>query len=375
MNVKQNLIELYESKFKGNKELLEFTIENELYGPLLMTSIENGYDKAKFKILIVGQEAGWSDAKIVLDNVSDLIRSYEDFKMANNFPQHNSPFWRATKLIINMLSPDSEVKDGLVNYLWTNVSKYSDDGDPIPFESQIEIIRLCNLLPDEVEILMPDLIIFFSGPNYDSMLQEQFGKELTFERVFEHIPEKEIAHLKHPLLFPKIHAIRTYHPNSLQRMNKWFYLDLIANDVTKQYMIEFRKQLIQIAKDLNLHISFSSIGLGEKDSEFYFFDDKWKYTAIGFSFERSWAKDLFYGIRVKHLDREMPSNLRVSIQESFGQSDEEATANWPFWKWYDKDKWNEGICSAISIPDLIKDIKSKVENLKSILMEMESTLK
>ncbi len=371
MSINQKLLNYYGAEISGNKKLMEYVVENELYGPLLMSSIENHYDLAKYKILIIGQEAGWLDSKVVKDNVSELLEHYTNYKMASKSPERNSPFWRAAKTITQFFKPDSESE---LNYLWTNVSKYSDDGGPIAIEMQGEILNRLNLLPGEIEIIQPDLIVFFSGPNYDQAIQMQFDNQVKFKRVNSNIPEKEFAQLTIPNISDKTKIYRTYHPRTLQQQQKWFYLDIIGHEASKEFVELFKAQLHFSANELKLHVSFSDNNLGESDSGFYFTSEDWNYCKIGFSFERGWMKDLFYGLCRKDLDIEIPLNMQVSLKNSLGKSDEEASPNWPFWKWYKKEQWNNLVLSEISISELTIEIKKIIEKYLIIVNEIESII-
>jgi hypothetical protein len=81
------------------------------------------------------------------------------------------------------------------------------------------------LLLAEISILDPHICIFFTGPNYDSILSG------TFENckfiACDGYKERQLARLAHPVL-PAM-SYRTYHPSSLNRQGLWGYIDAIRD--------------------------------------------------------------------------------------------------------------------------------------------------
>ena len=82
----------------------------------------------------------------------------------------------------------------------------------------------CGCLAGEVRILEPTAVVFFTGPNYDAILRNEFpGLELN--AVAGHT-SRQFAEAVHPAL-PNS-AFRTYHPSYLRRSGKWSWVKEIA---------------------------------------------------------------------------------------------------------------------------------------------------
>ncbi len=218
----EKLEKLYQSKIEG----LKF-IENsqkELDGPLLMSCWDDLYEKADIKLLIIGQENfGWWGEKT--SDIGGLMEIYTDFCMALNYHNRKSWFWQGVFKLNGLLNPK------LANepcFLWTNVSKYCTwEGGPISWNDHKFVIENFNILPDEIDVLKPDAVIFLSGPHYDDKIKIQFDENLVFEQINNNISVRELAKIKHPKL-PN-HTYRTYHPRYLNFQNKLVYLTTIAS--------------------------------------------------------------------------------------------------------------------------------------------------
>lgn len=222
--INQSLRELYfsfetEVKAISNKYL-------NIDGPLLMHCWDEDYNTAAFKILFIGQEHTWM-FKHINDDIQKSLEWYEGFSLGKT---HKYPFWKTVREFNEILNP--HLKDSN-NFLATNVAKYSANGKTIPLEDHKSIVGLMNLLPMEIEILNPNIIIFLSGPDFDERIKIQFEEDLNFIQVDKSIPTRELAQIeslsKHPIL-PK-HTYRTYHPNALQWQKKKHYLNIITDKI------------------------------------------------------------------------------------------------------------------------------------------------
>jgi len=89
-----------------------------------------------------------------------------------------------------------------------------------------------GLLRHEVEVLKPDVVVFFTGPSYDNSIQCAFPEAESYPLVPES-PKSEIAMVNAPGL--PINTIRTFHPVYLQRSRRWSTLSLIADWVQSQH--------------------------------------------------------------------------------------------------------------------------------------------
>lgn len=79
-----------------------------------------------------------------------------------------------------------------------------------------------NVLPLEISVFAPDIVVFLTGPNYDERIINTFsnvysnGKQLEFE-VENGYQFNELARISHPVL--PYHTYRTYHPGYSLRNN------------------------------------------------------------------------------------------------------------------------------------------------------------
>ncbi|OHD57520.1 MAG: hypothetical protein A2014_04730 [Spirochaetes bacterium GWF1_49_6] len=223
MSINENLKNLYQSKLNDLKTLVN-NIGNEdtadYEGPLLMYCWEDKYLSSKKKILFIGQETnGWNgflrptSAKII----DDIIDIYKGFELG---ARYNSVFWQYVNYI------NKKINDSALNFMWTNVLKFGRSGIGRPDEQvQEEELLNFNILKDEIEILNPDVVLFFSGPNYDQDIINRIdGVEFN---TCSNRDTRVFTRLKHKVLPSK--TFRTYHPNYLRKSGNEDILDEIIN--------------------------------------------------------------------------------------------------------------------------------------------------
>ncbi len=81
----------------------------------------------------------------------------------------------------------------------------------------------------KIDILKPNVIIFFTGNSWDTKIQYQIKSEIKFEQVESSIPSSELSKLISKS-FP-FHTYRIDHPITLQTQKKWNYIELIIKDI------------------------------------------------------------------------------------------------------------------------------------------------
>jgi hypothetical protein len=85
-------------------------------------------------------------------------------------------------------------------------------------------------LTAEIRILNPTHVVFFTGPNYDTVLRDEFpGLEL---RAVDGRPDREFAKAIHPTL--PGYAVRTYHPGYLRRTRAWSWIEQIRDEIYRK---------------------------------------------------------------------------------------------------------------------------------------------
>ena len=138
-------------------------------------------------------------------------------------------FWNGISQLKQLLEAHFAHTGRTVSLLWNNlvkIGKYENKGSP----SQ-EILEWqdnwFDIVREEVRLLNPDYVIFFTGPYYDKFIYRIFH-DASFEPVNER-NERQLARVKSIHL--PIKTIRTYHPNYLWRHGFYKYLDEIVNAI------------------------------------------------------------------------------------------------------------------------------------------------
>lgn len=185
------------------------------------------------KILMVGQETGGEDRTLksmveAEDGLADIVESYETFDFAENTRQRFSPFWRAHRFLAN------EFESGIYRrVMWTNlveVQSLLSLGSSIltqpDHHRQAIIDWQAPIVRAEFEHMSPSAAVFFTGPNYDAIIERVFPGAKFFPVESTGRSTRVFARVEHPLLPAK--SIRTYHPRALQQQKLWGILDQVA---------------------------------------------------------------------------------------------------------------------------------------------------
>jgi len=206
--------------------------------PLLIAP-HSKWSRCPTKLLIVGQETnGWgadpvSKGSVRLETldaftssssgVASMVSAYKAFAFARTYRHRNSAFWRAFRYL------EIEAAEAPCSAMWTNLFKVDVSGSVVK-NCQIKHRRLlraaqAGLLAEEIRLLKPQIVIFFTGPNYDDELIDAFpDATLTPLSPGRDIREAALVHSK---ALP-VCSIRTYHPTYLQRSRRWGLLEEVA---------------------------------------------------------------------------------------------------------------------------------------------------
>lgn len=248
-DIQEALRSRYE-RFRAEAEVPPL-LARKMSSPLLV-AVSDSWVASKCRILVVGQEVlGWGfakgdyydwpfrpirnfqDFKTNADSVEALIHGYTTFNYSKRQPANaRGCFWTAYRKLRATLEGDI---DGSI--LWTNLFRMSVDGGSVirnssPGEIMILQRAQVGLLPDEIRILQPMVIIFFTGPNYDHALAREFpGIEYS---PFKSRTTRVAANLSHPRL--PLCSIRTYHPASLRRQRLWPIVDEVIESISKTFL-------------------------------------------------------------------------------------------------------------------------------------------
>jgi hypothetical protein len=177
--------------------------------PLLM-EVAPEYEKTSRKLLIVGQQtSGWEGTFAEppqVDPVGALMAAYGGFELGKWY--RPTPFWQASYVVQMSLNPSGHG----FSFAWTNLVKV--DQEAIRPRPDIEdlVAERFPVVADEIRILSPDVVIFFTGPYYDERLKKTFP-DATMTPVDGGI--NHVAQVRHDAL--PSHSFRTYHPGYLAR--------------------------------------------------------------------------------------------------------------------------------------------------------------
>jgi hypothetical protein len=233
--INQNLKQLYSRHYPCLPQELEsfnsgVSGKEQATNPLLL-QIDDAWVNADLKIMFFGKETtGWwnnnsSDCQTI-QTIDELCGLYSNFYLSGNCLKGKiGVFWQGIKKIQDAF-PNIQI-----GYLWNNLLKIGKCARGTPNDKIIEITKqYFNVLEEEIEILKPDIVVFFTG-NYDAYIKEFLG-DVKIEQVagFE---EKEFCKMKItniPL------SVRTYHPNYLRfkKSRDRYYLELTKQ--IKEYL-------------------------------------------------------------------------------------------------------------------------------------------
>jgi hypothetical protein len=215
-SMNRDLQDLYKSQLGRFRRIAQS--HSSLSEPLLL-SVPSEYERAAKRLLVVGQQTwGWTGHGEIntLGQVEWLMKGYEHFSLGRHYIA--SPFWQASHELYSRLNPGCPAG----GFMWSNLVKVDQDGNRPSAEVEEQICRM-EILPVEIEILEPDVTVFFTGPRYDARLRSTFF-------ALQFVPMGDcFDRIEHPVL--PFHTYRTYHPKFLRLARKWHTIADIAQEV------------------------------------------------------------------------------------------------------------------------------------------------
>lgn len=214
--IDDDLERLYRSKWDGLCEVISSGCG--ISDPLL-AAVPPEYEKAKTRLLIVGKEtygwASWYDES----NVDRIVALRERYRSFDRGRKHNSPFFQAASELQLLLNPGADP----FGFMWLNLF-VCDQNKTTPREPAAEALRNVSFLRDEIKILRPDAVVFFTGHG-------AYNYTITHKKYF---PDANFT--AHSNLWSKVRAeglptktVRTYHPSYLRRQRHFGVLKEIAS--------------------------------------------------------------------------------------------------------------------------------------------------
>lgn len=180
------------------------------YGPFI-PYIFDEYKLSKQKVLFVGQQTNGGPGlpDFAKSNVSfdDLQSDWAEFRHNDreSLSHYNSPFWN----FIGRVCEDLKIHK--LGYAWSNISKF-ESNNSFPSGEIYELAKIhFNSMPVEIEILQPDIVVFLTGPNYDSVIRGAFPN-VSFHD-YPNLPIRQFCEVRG---IPGKKSFRLHHPRYLR---------------------------------------------------------------------------------------------------------------------------------------------------------------
>lgn len=181
--------------------------------PLLIKIDEDKYNESDIKIMIFGQETNsWEN--LYNDDYNKTLNIYEEFFNSNYcMKTYGGQFWNGFKNLKNKL--ENKYHNKSIYFIWNNICKIGNaERNKNRAANYIMTLeeKYFNIIKEEIDIIKPDIIIFFTGPNYDIILNKKISN-LNFEEI-QGYKIRELSKLSNDWC---TNVFRTYHPNYLYR--------------------------------------------------------------------------------------------------------------------------------------------------------------
>jgi hypothetical protein len=227
----KKLLNLYESNWEklsaSMRDILnDEQLEEKPTNPLLLYINEEEYKAADIKIMVYGQET--NDWEGPFQNyIEKTTTYYDEFLNQGECWNYGGQFWNGVSRFISLLQEKYPNKK--ISLVWNNlvkIGKCNEKGFPPDYIYEAERNSF-HVAKDELKILQPSIVLFLTGPNYDSVIHDNFGA-LHFSKLPSNFSERALAKVT-MLGIP--FAFRTYHPNYLWRNDINAYFNAIIDKI------------------------------------------------------------------------------------------------------------------------------------------------
>ena len=229
----EQLLSLYASKWTPLCAAMQLILDDETLPIkptcplLLMVRDEEAFERAEIRVMVVGQETNSWYTPFHSD-LQPIVDQYDRFFNTGECWSYGGQFWNGVKRFQELLQ--ARFPDKTIRLVWNNIVKIGKHGAVgFPPEYIYEAERKhFSVFQNEVNILRPTVVLFLTGPNYDSAIADNFG---PVEMVPLHAPfsTRQIAKVSLPGV-PS--AYRTYHPNYLWRKGINSYFEAIIEQLS-----------------------------------------------------------------------------------------------------------------------------------------------
>ncbi len=236
ISINDKLKELYSSSWNGlstelNNVVLDNKFEIKPTNPLLLNHVDpDSFEFADIRVMIFGQETNdWEG--LFYNDLNKISSVYSEFYQGNRFA-HRGHFKNHFNRFVALF--ENKFPDKKIGFFWNNVIKVGKSHDKgLPPKYILDIVnKEFSVLSEEINIIKPSLILFFSGPDYDQHIIEQIPN-LEKDEI-EGFSFKKLASFN---IKNVDYAFRTYHPNKINFLGKEEY-DIIYNKILSKLSFE-----------------------------------------------------------------------------------------------------------------------------------------
>jgi hypothetical protein len=221
-SINNQLNELYFAYWSSFSKQLDAIVDSNDFNlkptnPLLLKHCDpSSYENADIKIMIIGQETNdWEG--IFYNDMGKIQSVYEDF-YTGHYYAYRGYFRNHFNKFIRLL--ENKFPNKNLSCFWNNVIKIgcaNEKGTPPTYIMDIEQ-KFFPVLEKEIEIIKPNVILFFSGYTYDQYIIERISDVKTNNLgsfQFEDLQQFKIKNVDY--------AFRTSHPQRLHFSGKVKY--------------------------------------------------------------------------------------------------------------------------------------------------------
>ncbi|GHT15408.1 hypothetical protein AGMMS4956_15280 [Bacteroidia bacterium] len=214
--INDQLYTLYEDNWDELIEELQDVAENQpdpqpTNPYLLYIDKEEEFKNADIRVMVFGQETNdWEGAPD--KTIEHLSKVYNDFFNLGGCWKYGKPYWNGVKKFKTLL--ENKYPNKKIRFVANNIVKIGVQergyGRPDSYIYDVER-RYFSVIQEEIRIIKPNVIVFFTGPDRDNDILDNFG-EVSYTDMLP-FTQKQLA----KVAIPKVaFAFRTYHPMSLQ---------------------------------------------------------------------------------------------------------------------------------------------------------------
>jgi len=225
------LHEIYQAKLpeyqKAISSYLAIHQNKTIANPLLISDLSvEKFVAGELRIMFFGQETnGWYNDNELKTKL--LQKAYDDFYTSDYCYSYGGQFWNGVNRFKSLI--ENEFSQKKITFIWNNIIKAGKQAKGRPDNEILEFERKhFNIIQDEIAITNPNIIVFFTGPNYDDVLKKVFP-DIKSTKI-NNFTERQLAKIN---ISNHCIAYRTYHPNYLWRNNINRYFNTIISDIKK----------------------------------------------------------------------------------------------------------------------------------------------